>query len=252
MICGGCTWEAAQSSHCCRWRSVPHSPARNTRIFTSQSPQAGSGTSISSRPGPAWIFTSARTSVPSADGPPHDTTPGAQGSGARAVEPATTPTGRHAERPPPPTRACPPKLGGNASTSRLRAGLPAHTRTARAPRLPATAHRAMGATAFTQRSARRALGVGSPPGRVSRVRGSHGIAVATRCGWLPPERAARCQAVVSQAGFAARLPSQALRARFSPPGQGPRRPRCGGAWSGRPGRDCRRDRSATRSRCSRG
>ena len=44
-----------------RYRSVPHRPALSTRIFTSRSPQTGSGTSASSSPGPSVVFTRART-----------------------------------------------------------------------------------------------------------------------------------------------------------------------------------------------
>src|SRR6476661_8690724 len=58
---GGTTVDAAQSSHCSRCRSVPHRPARSTRILTSVGPVSGSGTSSSSSPGPAVVFTSART-----------------------------------------------------------------------------------------------------------------------------------------------------------------------------------------------
>src|SRR5665811_1947980 len=59
MTRGGLTTDAAQSSHDSRCRSVPHKPARWTRIFTSSGPTVGSGRSISSRPGPALRFTKA-------------------------------------------------------------------------------------------------------------------------------------------------------------------------------------------------
>jgi hypothetical protein len=50
-IIGGRTVSAAHWSQSCRWRSVPHSPARRTRIFTSRGPGVGSGTSISVQSG---------------------------------------------------------------------------------------------------------------------------------------------------------------------------------------------------------
>src|SRR5215203_5046270 len=45
------------------WTSVPHAPARRTRIRTSSSRIAGCGTSFSANPGPAVSFTSALTRV---------------------------------------------------------------------------------------------------------------------------------------------------------------------------------------------
>src|SRR5659263_527609 len=57
---GGCSIDADQSSQSWMCRSVPHSPARITRILTSPGPGVGSGMSRSSSPGPAYGFINAR------------------------------------------------------------------------------------------------------------------------------------------------------------------------------------------------
>ena len=46
------------------WTSVPHTPARRTRMRTSSARMVGFGTSMSSMPGPAVRFTRARTERP--------------------------------------------------------------------------------------------------------------------------------------------------------------------------------------------
>src|SRR5699024_10366688 len=52
--------DSAEASHAWMCRSVPQIPARSTRTVTSHGPHSGSGTSVSVRPGPGSVLSSAR------------------------------------------------------------------------------------------------------------------------------------------------------------------------------------------------
>src|SRR5262245_25564129 len=60
MVSGGLSLPAAHASHSQMWRSVPQTPALSTLMRTSDAPTVGTGTSRTSMPGPAAVFTMAR------------------------------------------------------------------------------------------------------------------------------------------------------------------------------------------------